>query len=406
MIVIADKFDLPECQELDCPVHKMHVANNLLSPCGGCGQQYPKGVRQHLSPQYSKKHEGHIAFIKRCERCKDDIVDQQTWFSEGHEPGTCLHKRLPRSPAGIIVWFARLYLKIYPREARVPSPYKNDRRFLPVELVDLVRNDLGFIMPVDELGGINSSAQYRCFSEKLKEQASLDTLLNDVVQLHAKLLAQKQVQVHQDQRSLEDVEAEWRARLDRLQRQHAPMTDRTQQTRLTDTFYQEALNFPSGFQQVQVPILGGADDFSAPHQIADAYPNMAPRPGSDMGTQPTSQDYLTHGLISDHPSFNPSSHTSFDARNDQVLLSPAQDPISAYPPKGWVSPLDDTLEGLPGPSRANQLHTTRVEGEAFPTEYDGMLSTQAPQHYSPSMYGTFTGADFDDDLNENDFNMY
>jgi hypothetical protein len=121
-----EQFDVPENQELDCPIHKWHLMYSQPSPCNGCGKPYMNGVRQHLLPTYSHQHRAQLPFIQRCDNCKDDFVDAHVWAQGGHwvrrqqGAGTCRARSQPQG-SSIIIW-ARLFLKIYPAETQVPSP--------------------------------------------------------------------------------------------------------------------------------------------------------------------------------------------------------------------------------------------------------------------------------------------
>jgi hypothetical protein len=120
---IVETFRKPQHQELDCPIHKwhlMHANEGTASPCNGCGKPYMNGVRQHLLPTYSQQHRGKISFIQRCDTCKEDFIDESLWNEGGHGADTCLARSQPQGNS--LVCWARLFLKIYPDEVRVPSP--------------------------------------------------------------------------------------------------------------------------------------------------------------------------------------------------------------------------------------------------------------------------------------------
>jgi hypothetical protein len=113
----------PNSLKLDCPIHKWHVLNQEPSPCGGCGKESMSQVRHHLKPSSSSnKHKNHIRFIKRCDRCKDDVVDEMVWHND-HINGTCPQRTQSR---GSDVWrWARLFLTLYPQSTTIPSPCKS-----------------------------------------------------------------------------------------------------------------------------------------------------------------------------------------------------------------------------------------------------------------------------------------
>lgn len=110
-------------RKYDCPIHKYHVMHGLQSPCGGIGKEMMNLIRQHLDPNRSNRHRGYhgyVSFVRRCTRCKDDIVDEQAWHQGHHEAGTCTQRDQPRGE--LVNRWARLYLAIYRDETRVPVP--------------------------------------------------------------------------------------------------------------------------------------------------------------------------------------------------------------------------------------------------------------------------------------------
>jgi hypothetical protein len=120
IVAVSKQFEDPQYQELDCPIHKWHLMHALVSPCNGCGKPYMNGVRQHLLPSYSQQHQGKITFIQRCKTCAEDFIDKNLWDLGRHGTGVCHGKSQPHGHS-LICW-ARLYLKIYPEEPRIPSP--------------------------------------------------------------------------------------------------------------------------------------------------------------------------------------------------------------------------------------------------------------------------------------------
>jgi hypothetical protein len=120
IVAISKEFEDSQYQELDCPIHKWHLMHARVPPCNGCGKPYMNGVRQHLLPSYSQQHQGKITFIQRCKTCAEDFVDKNLWDLGRHGTGAC-HGRSQPQGHSLICW-ARLYLKIYPEETRIPSP--------------------------------------------------------------------------------------------------------------------------------------------------------------------------------------------------------------------------------------------------------------------------------------------
>lgn len=142
LAVAMAQFDMPATCDFDCPIHKWHLMYGRAPPCNGCGKEHMNGVRQHLLPTYSQQHQVQLPFIKRCDNCKEDIVDERVWTQGGHRArnqrqaaGACRARSQPQGNS-VIVW-ARLFLKIYPGETRIPSPC-----MLPVfrdnDLADLI----------------------------------------------------------------------------------------------------------------------------------------------------------------------------------------------------------------------------------------------------------------------------
>jgi hypothetical protein len=86
-------------------------------------EKHMNGVRQHLLPSYSQQHLRHVQYIKRCGRCTEDIVVEAAWAAGGHEARTCESRSQPRG-LSFVSW-ARLFLKIFPDEIRVPSPCRS-----------------------------------------------------------------------------------------------------------------------------------------------------------------------------------------------------------------------------------------------------------------------------------------
>jgi hypothetical protein len=127
LAIAMEQFELPLNRDLDCPIHKWNLMKGQGSPCNGCGKEHMNGVRQHLLPTYSQQHQAQLPFIRRCDNCKEDIVDEHVWTQGGHRArkqqqavGACRAKSQPQGNS-VVVW-ARLFLKIFTEETQVPSP--------------------------------------------------------------------------------------------------------------------------------------------------------------------------------------------------------------------------------------------------------------------------------------------
>jgi hypothetical protein len=114
------QFQTPAIAEFDCPVHKWQLSHDIETSCNGCSKSHLNAIRQHLLPDYSRQHLQFVSFIKRCPRCKEDVLSESGWQDEGHASHTCPARTQPRDMS-ILVW-TPLYLKIFPNETEIPSP--------------------------------------------------------------------------------------------------------------------------------------------------------------------------------------------------------------------------------------------------------------------------------------------
>ncbi|KAF2820445.1 hypothetical protein CC86DRAFT_412313 [Ophiobolus disseminans] len=376
LIALLRLFKLPAYLGLDCPVHKFYITHGMASPCNGCAEDHPNGVRQHLLPTYSQQHvdihPGHVPFMKRCGHCTEDIIDEVIWESRGHKARTCQGAKQPRG-ISVIVW-ARLFLKIFPGETSIPSPYRNDPRFLPNEVVAAVRQEVwpsALVSTVssgtqpmhqppddrqDETDPDHNAAPLRWLNARLEQTVSLETLISCTSHLLEQLRAELNIRQTLNIGVIEDIEDQYRARLQNLQQHQDLSFNAVDMTSSTPTPFQE-------MQQIQAPITGGADDFQTPPLQPEAYGDRVRLHGSDVGTQPSTQEYYHGGTSFGMPSFF-SSQTDYDNGSfmfpdqGQAALSPLQagpsncSPATYFPENQWPQ-YDERLD-VPGSSRMHQ----------------------------------------------------
>jgi hypothetical protein len=341
MVAIIKLFNDAHFQELDCPIHKWNLVHGRSSPCNGCGKRYMNGVRQHLGPQYSQQHQGKITFIQRCATCAEDFVDRNIWDLGGHSNGRC-HGRSQPQGHNLVCW-ARLYLKIYPEETRVPSPCmihnpsqlevadqcftdRNDPRLLPANLVAQLRAELHLPQVMTHssqqtpLLSLPSSSNQITRpesgdSDRSPEQvATLAVLINQAIVLLARFLAEEYIESVHERIDISDIEDDFHARL-------------------------HALRHTSSHPALHDPATGGAADFTTP--AYQPYPFL------------TTLQIPTSTVPSSHEPFDfpaASSHTSYDMdfAASPFGVPPQQAPLrfytaaspSACPPSPelWPSP--------------------------------------------------------------------
>jgi hypothetical protein len=406
ILAILQSFRKPQHRDLDCPIHKwhlMHANDGAVSPCNGCGKPYMNGVRQHLLPTYSQQHLGKISFIQRCETCKEDFIDESLWNSGGHGADTC-HARSQPQGNNLICW-ARLFLKIYPDEIRVPSPCmyvdrftcwyadmgridRNDSRCLPNELVAWLRDDIGLprmvsthdpqdhqvpastphnlTSPQDDVSSSNNATRFQWFEAELERNATVDTLVSRGSELLVQILAQEYAEAAHETLNIEEIKAYYRTCIEELRRGALAELNQSQHLSLHATH--QNVSGPSTTHQAHTPVIGGAADFPMPPYQPHPFFGMVQVPDSDMGTQPSSQEYHNGAASFGFPSLLPSSsRTSYDFGNPTHMDASPSSGTQFYTPAEptdcspsphnhdqWLSPYDAYLD-VPGSSRMPQI---------------------------------------------------
>lgn len=361
-VALLQLFKAPPNPRLDCQVYRWYVAHGMMPPCHGCEEKHMNGVRQHLLPSYSQQHvgiePGHVPYMQRCGHCTEDIIDQAAWTSGGHEGKSCFPRTQPRG-MGVIVW-TRLFLKIFPEETNVPSPYRNDPRYLPSELVDAIRQDLQ-----SSTSGSGSSDVPTTSSTPTEELAALLTLMRRASHFFDQLKAELQLRLNHNIGNINELEVEYHEQLEQLRNSLStqPQLDPGSLSHVphsinTNTFSHA---YP-GVQQVQAPITGAAD-FGLPRLQLDPYAGVIHLPGSDVDTQPSTQQIQQSNASFGLPSASFfSSQTDYDNGGfmfqDQTQTGPLNCPPSAYFPEDQASQYGiqhDPRLSVPGNSRLPQL---------------------------------------------------
>ncbi|EAT81162.1 hypothetical protein HBI56_105110 [Parastagonospora nodorum] len=401
-----EQFDVPEYQELDCPIHKWHLMYGQTSPCNGCGKPYMNGVRQHLLPTYSHQHRAQLPFIQRCDNCKDDFVDAHIWAQGGHwvrrqqGAGTCRARSQPQG-SSLIIW-ARLFLKIYPEETQVTSPYRNDQRLLPANLVALLRNDIGLPQVMSRVNPPTSpnpsltlqhpegqhdqgtetqnlQQRFEQMEAELAQNATVDTLVSRASEVLAQFLAQEFTETNHERVDIDAIKIYYINRLDQLrQNAWAQLTQAHQPHPEFDM--EQALLAPTGLIQAEVPAFGGAADFlNLPYQTEQTL-GTSHIPHAEMGTQSSSQDYHTGDVSFGITTSSRTSHDLGLPSNDQSQQLDAQFCCLAdltdyshtsHNHRQYLSPHDVYLLDQPGSSRLPQ----RLAANSLMSEVDSMMTT-------------------------------
>jgi hypothetical protein len=403
LLATLESFKRSEYKDLDCPIHKWHLVHHsegLVSPCNGCAKPYMNGVRQHLLPTYSQQHRGKVSFIQRCETCKEDIVDEKIWRSEGHGGASCQARSQPQGNS-LISW-ARLFLKIHPTEAHVPSPcmYRlatlglisltgpidwNDSRFLPGDLVVWLRNDLGLPqvpranapqhsqtpLPISQDRKLSQYApepygdptQLQSHETELERNATVDTLTSIASDLLAYILGHGHTGSAREQLVVESLIAGYHIRVQQLREEGLVQISSDQKHR---DFELSELLAPSAHhiaQQVHTPVIGGAADFAMPTHGPGPFVSREQISDSDMATQYSSVERQTSDVSFGYPSsrtspgFRDPVHADPSSSSDTYFGAPSDFtdcPPSSYSHGQWLSPYDAYLD-LPGSSRMPQV---------------------------------------------------
>jgi hypothetical protein len=130
---------------VDCIIYKHHLMHGTLSecPCAGFNALGISQLRhQHLKPSRGKGHLGMIRFLKRCRRCKEDVVDEERWIR--HRAMECVFKTQKQN-RGVAQW-ARLYLAKYPDALQIPNPCKRSLLRHDVHWLTLHRRWAGYLV--------------------------------------------------------------------------------------------------------------------------------------------------------------------------------------------------------------------------------------------------------------------
>ncbi|KAF1914355.1 hypothetical protein BDU57DRAFT_454537 [Ampelomyces quisqualis] len=388
ILATLESFKRSDYRDLDCPIHKWHLFQNiggLGSPCNGCAKPYMNGVRQHLLPTYLQQHRGKISFIQRCETCKEDFVDENIWRSEGHGANSCQARSQPHDDS-LISW-ARLFLKIYPTEIHVPSPYCDDSRFLPDALVDWLRNELGLpqVLPTHTLQHSqtplltfqerklsrhgselpDNPTRLQSFESGLERRAILDTLASIASDLLAYVLAHGHTGSAREQFDVDSLITYYHTRVQQLRRESLAHVNSTQHL---DFDLSQALAplAPCNLQQADTPAIGGATDLAIPAHKPGPFVGRVQISDSDMATQYSSQDHQTGDVSFGFPSSQTShsygnlTHADLLPSLDTYFCAPSNPPDYSPSPHShgqWVSPCDAYLD-VPGSSRMPRVLAT------------------------------------------------
>jgi hypothetical protein len=407
LIALLSRFKKPDGAELDCPVHKWYSVhpNAGPSPCNGCEKEHMNGVRQHLLPTYSKQHEGYVSFIQRCTHCKEDIMSKALWDSGRHEAKACPKGSQPRDMT-VLVW-ARVYVKIFTEDVCIPSPYVNDPRYLPDELVAWIRQDLRLTAPVSlnstpthstpqlNIDGppahqdesrhtLNATSPLWMASETealaaVESTPALETLITRAEQLLRSLRAQRRPQAISDPVDARGIEAEYYAHHQAQNHQIMPHDPQY-------TGYQSAMLPP------QPPITGAAD-FQMRNMQPDVMAGMLQVPGY-MSTQPSTHGHYNYAASNLYPSHLDSSQTSYDIRPPSAYVD-QQQPQSAgtqfcAPLDFWIYPPGNEFpdnQGLDDPRfdliASSHFPQTIVEDmmESSPSQALNMSASRTPNDY-------------------------
>ncbi|KAH7080056.1 hypothetical protein BKA63DRAFT_234187 [Paraphoma chrysanthemicola] len=427
LLMVADRFEKPTHLDLDCPVYKWYLVHSSLGrtpPCNGCMEKHMNGVRQHLLPSYSQQHTRHVQYIKRCSRCTEDVIDEVAWASEGHKDRRCHSRSQPRGMS-LINW-ARLYLKIFPDEIRVPSPFRNDSRFLPHELVSRIQTELRLQSPMvllsstrlasphnrDDLDGrLNDTHRHddgphlRSLEEQLRATASLDVLISRTSKLlqelkTANVAGCRQAYGSWKSDSADHVEAEYRAHLQELR--HLGVKE---ETTSVDNYAQQTgfqhWSFEPSHLQGQAPAIGSAD-FQLPQE--DTHGSTTHVARSDVDTLPSTQENYHGDASLGFPSGFGSSQTSYDfggvMLQDKGYEGPGQiapiplnyNPSFLSPTGQWASLYDPRLDQA-GPSDVPQSISAEYDRALLEADINQMFETSSSA--SPAQYraSTFHGPD-------------
>lgn len=284
----------------------------------------------------------------------------------------------------------------------------NDSRFLPDDLVALIRQDLRLpismsstlplvhsapqssldrqVAPQDETILSDHAARLRWLEDELEATACLDTLIARTTHLLEQLKTQKRLQRTREPVAIDGVEADYHARLHDLHQHHHIQPNQELQSGTQNISSQTSTPLPDS-QQVQAPITGGAD-WEMPTLHPNVYAGMLQILDSDMGTQPSTQDYYHGDPLFGMPSFLGSSQSSYDAGSfmvqDQGQAAPAHSPALAgpsnYPPSSYFpesqwSTFHDARLDVPGSLRMPQIIAEEYASARLAADIDQSMET-------------------------------
>jgi hypothetical protein len=71
----------PKEQRFPCPIFENETRQGLEHTCNGRGGNSMSELRRHMK-RTSKRRQAHLRFLKRCETCQDDIIDEQAFLEQ------------------------------------------------------------------------------------------------------------------------------------------------------------------------------------------------------------------------------------------------------------------------------------------------------------------------------------
>jgi hypothetical protein len=247
-------------------------------------------------------------------------------------------------------------------------------------------------LPHDGLGSSNHAARFQWFEAQLERHATVDTLVSRGSELLVQVLAQEYAEAAHDNCNIEDIKAYYRTCLQELRRSALAQVNPTQHLPIRTA--NQAVSSPSTPHQAQTPVIGGAADFPMPSYQPNSFFGMVQVPDSDMGTQPSSQEYHNGAASFDFPSLlASSSRTSYDLGNTTHMDASPTSGTQFYTPAEptdysplshnrdqWLPTYDDYLD-IPGSSRMPQL---LADAQMY-SDIDRTMEPSASQsHCAPS----------------------
>jgi hypothetical protein len=260
-------------------------------------------------------------------------------------------------------------------------------------------------LPHEGSGSSNHAARFQWFEAQLERHATVDTLVSRGSELLVQVLAQEYAEAAHDNCNIEDIRAYYRTCLQELRRSALAQVNPVQHLPIRTV--NQAVPSPSTPHQAQTPVIGGAADFPMPSHQPSPFFDMVQVPDSDMGTQPSSQEYHNGAASFDFPSlFASSSRTSYDLGNATHMdasptlgtqfYTPAEptdcSPLS-HNRNQWFPAYDELLD-VPGSSRLPQL---LADAQMY-ADIDRTMKPSASQsHYALSHTAEDDAQQSDDD---------